>query len=64
MKTDPMVLAQLRLAEAVMDALDEIGPGAHMAIGTDEWVFYRRARIDRAVHHVREVEARDRQGVG
>jgi hypothetical protein len=66
MATDPMTLAQLRLAAAVMDSFDGMLPGQAMVIrktangGVEAGT---AVTVEAAIRQVREIEARDRKGV-
>jgi hypothetical protein len=62
MTTDPMVLAQLRLAAAVMDTLDEMARHRHRGgiqierlVTGEDWCNVPRVRD--AIRHLRAIEA-------
>lgn len=61
MTTDPMTLAQLRLAEAVMDAVDGLLPGQALVIRktANGGVESQAIPVEAAIRHVKEIEARE-----
>lgn len=61
MTSDPMTLAQLRLAEALLDALDGTRPGSALVIRRtlNGGVECPAIPLEAAIRQVREVEARE-----